>query len=466
MSRVDRSRLPEPGPDRPFRLPTIARHRLANGLEILALEHRNVPVVSFVANVAGGLAADPQGRDGLVALTADMLDEGIDGLSALEVSNVLARIGGDFDVDVGSDATQVSLTTLARFAERGSDVLARLLAAPDLRDTDFERVRQLRLDRLRQLRDVPGAVAERVYLRQLYGAHPYGHLAVGDEPGLRASSLDDVRRCYAATFLPARTQLIVVGAFSHDRLFRIVEDAFGGWYASTAVVPGGPAAEAEAPPSGRGPRLVLVPRPGAAQSELRIGQLTTRRMTPDYMPLVVMNAILGGQFVSRINLKLREEKAFTYGARTGFDWRRGVSPLGMQASVHTAATAEAVSDTLTEFADLRGSRPPSEAEMTSAKAALTAGFPRNFESAGQVARSLAQLALYGLPDTYFEEFVPRIRAVTADDVTRVAQAHIDPGAMTVVVVGDRDAVERPLGGLGVGDPVVLSPAGEPSGPSD
>lgn len=462
MSRVDRSRLPEPGPDRPFRLPTIARHTLANGLEVVALEHRNVPVVSFVANVAGGLGADPAGHGGLAALTADMLDEGIDGMSAVEVSNALARIGGDLDVDVGSDATQVSLTTLARFAERGSALLERLLAAPDLRDTDFERVQQLRLDRLRQLRDVPGAVAERVYLRQLYGSHPYGHLAIGDEPGLQASTADDVRRCYASTFAPGRTTLVVVGAFDHDRLFRIVDDAFGGWRSPAAGPPAGPLAEALAPAPPPSSRLALVPRPGAAQSELRIGQLTVSRSTPDYMPLVVMNAILGGQFVSRINLKLREEKAFTYGARTGFDWRRGVSPIGMQASVHTAATAEAVSDTLDEFSALRGARPPSDAEMQSARAALTAGFPRNFESAGQVARSVAQLALYGLPDTYFEEFVPRIRAVTADDVTRVARAHIDPASMTVVVVGDPDVVERPLGALGLGDPVVLSPSGQPS----
>ena len=330
------------------------------------------------------------------------------------------------------------------------------------RAADVDRVRQLRLDRLRQMRDVPGAVAERVYLRQIYGAHPYGHLPIGDEVGLGGSSIDDVHRCYAATFSPARTALVVVGAFSHDELFRIVEDTFGDWQVPAGTANGGTRAESVAVHTPRAPRPVIVPRPGAAQSELRIGQIAARRGTPDYMPLVVMNAILGGQFVSRINLKLREEKAFTYGARTGFDWRRGMSPLGMQTSVHTAATAEAVADTLAEFSDIRGTRPPTEAEMISAKAALTAGFPRNFESAGQVARSVAQLALYGLPDSYFETFVPRIRAVTADDVTRVAQEYVHPEKMTVVVVGDRDAVESPLGALGLGDPIVLSSTGDPA----
>ena len=146
-----------------------------------------------------------------------------------------------------------------------------------------------------------------------------------------------------------------------------------------------------------------------------MGHLSARRDTPDYSALLVMNAVLGGQFVSRINLKLREEKGYTYGARTGFDWRRGKSPFVLQASVHTAATADAIRDSLSELEDLRGSRPPSDKEMSLAKASLTRGYPRNFETAQQVARSVTQLALYDLPDSYFEEFVPKVNAVEAPD---------------------------------------------------
>jgi zinc protease len=208
---------------------------------------------------------------------------------------------------------------------------------------------------------------------------------------------------------------------------------------------------------GRAPitRLAVVPREGAAQSELRIGQLTTGRLTPDYSALIVGNALLGGQFVSRINLKLREEKGYTYGARTSFDWHRGPSPFVLQTSVHTSSTTAALADALREIEGLLGARPPSEAEMALAKASLTRGYPRGFETAQQVARAVAQLALYDLPDSYFAEFVPRVNAVTSTDVVTAARRHLDAGALTTLVVGDVTAMAEPLTRLGFGEPRVL-----------
>jgi zinc protease len=170
-----------------------------------------------------------------------------------------------------------------------------------------------------------------------------------------------------------------------------------------------------------------------------------------------MNAILGGQFVSRINLKLREEKGYTYGARSGFDWRRGLAPFSVQASVHTAATADAIRDTLQELGDIRGGRPATDDELGLAKASLTRGYPRNFETAQQVARGVAQLALYDLPDTYFEEFVPRTNGVTAAEVTRVAAQYLDPAKVTTLVVGDHAAIDASLRTLDLGDPQLLPP---------
>ena len=202
-------------------------------------------------------------------------------------------------------------------------------------------------------------------------------------------------------------------------------------------------------------RLAIVPREGAAQSELRIGHLSARRDTPDYSALLVMNAVLGGQFVSRMNLKLREEKGYTYGARTGFDWHRGLAPFSLQASVHTASTADAIRDSLSELEAIRGSRPPTENELSLAKASLTRGYPRNFETAQQVARSVAQLALYDLPDTYFEDFVPKVHAVTAEEVTRVASRYLDPARLTTLIVGDHAAIAESLGSLGLGAAQVL-----------
>jgi predicted Zn-dependent peptidase len=384
-----------------------------------------------------------------------MVDEGTGSLSAIEVSDALARIGGEYDVDVGPDATAFSLTTLSRFASRGASLLAAMVTAPSLRTSDFERVRQLRLDRLRQLKDLPPAVAERTFLRLLYGTHPYGHLAIGSDGSLRATRLDEVSDFHASTFRPSYATLVVAGAMSHDELARIADEAFEDWPESSASLSGGLPAADLAVPAASAARLNVVPRERAAQSELRIGHVSARRNTPDYPALLVMNAVLGGQFVSRINLKLREEKGYTYGARTGFDWRRGPGPFELQASVHTAATADAINDSVRELTAIREARPPSDTEMELARASLTRGYPRNFETAQQVARSVAQLALYDLPDSYFEEFVPRVNAVGVDEVLSVAQRYLNPDALTTLIVGDYGAIDGSLRSLGLGEPHVV-----------
>jgi len=424
-------------------------------LRVFTVEHHSVPVVMFSISVEGGLSADPLGKEGLAALTIDLVDEGIGELSAIDVSDAFARIGAEYDVEVGADSSVFTLTTLSRFAARGATLLAQILTAPSLREPDFQRVRQLRVDRLRQLKDLAPAVAERAFLRLLYRDHPYGHMAIGTEETLSALSRADAADFHAATFVPSRSTLVVAGALSHQELAALAGDAFGAWQPAPGVAT--PSGSTAAPPPApvTTPRVVMVPREGAAQSELRIGHLAARRDTPDYFPLIVMNAVLGGQFVSRLNLKLREEKGFTYGARTGFDWRRQMGPFALQASVHTAATAEAVRDCLAEFDDIRGRRPATDQELALAKASLTRGYPRNFETVQQLSRAVLQLSHFGLPETYFDEFVPRVNAVTADDVTRVAQAYLDPQRTLTLVVGDRAAVEPSLAALALGEVEVL-----------
>ena len=439
---VDRTALPGVGPDPTFLFPRFERQRLANGLEVRLVEHGSMPIVSFALVVGGGSGSDPVGREGLMGVVADMADEGTGALGAIEVSEALANIGGDYDVEPGADAVVFTLTTLARFLDRGADLFAGMTTQPSLREADFERVRQLRRDRLRQLKDVPSAVAERAFLRLVYGSHPYGHLAIGDEASLAALSLDHVVQAHGAAFRPANATLVVAGGLPAAELLSAAEHAFGSWQPQA---PGGLTVGADQPvPTGSRPRLALVPREGAAQSELRIGRLAARRDTPDYPSLVVMNAVVGGQFVSRINLKLREEKGYTYGARTGFDWRKGLAPFVLHASVHTATTAEAVSDALHELDVLRGERPVTPAELELAKASLTRGYPQSFQTVPQVARAICQLALYNLPDAYFTNFGPAIHAVTVDDVTRAAQVHLDPATLTMLVVGDEATVAATL----------------------
>jgi predicted Zn-dependent peptidase len=410
-----------------------------------------VPVVTMVLGVDGGSMSDPAGREGLAGLTADLVDEGVGNLSAIDLSDALARLGAEYNVECGPDATHFSLTTLVRFAEPASALLAEMVGHPSLRQPDFDRVRQLRLDRLAQLRDSPTIVADRAFLRILYRDHPYAHLSIGTTAALRAVTLDELRDFHRTTFRASRATLVIAGALSHDALLRIATAGFADWPGSSSSEP----VLVPAPPSAPG-GLVVVRRDGAAQSELRIGHLSASRDTPDYAALLVMNALLGGQFVSRLNLKLREEKGYTYGARTAFDWRRGRSPFALETSVHTAATADTISQCLTEFREISTTRPPSDRELAMAKASLTRGYPRNFETTHQVARAVAQLSLYGLPDSYFEDFIPRVNAVESADVVSAAARYVIPSQATSLIVGDYPAIAESIEALGMGDPVMLT----------
>lgn len=448
---VDRSRLPTPGPTRTFPFPAIEKSTLPNGLRVWTVRHTQVPLVAFTLLIRRGASSDPAGKDGLAAVTADMLDEGSGDRSAIEIHEGLARLGAQFDTDIGSDATVASVTVLSRFTQRALQLLSDIVVRPANREEDFLRVRQLRLHRLAQMRDVPGAVADRSFLRLVYGSHPYGHSAVGTEASLASLNVDDVRAFHAGAIRPDAATLIAVGDCDHVSMVRLAGDAFEDWTGQGAAEPGH---DGLLPQSAR---LNVVPRPRSPQSELRIGQVAAARDTPDYHPLVVANTILGGQFVSRINLNLRENKGLTYGARTAFEFRRQPGPFVLQVSVQTSGTATAIEESIGEIAGIRGPRPVTPAELELGIAALTLGYARSFETGEQIGRAALQLALYDLPDDYFEQFVPRIERVTADDVSRVMTAHLDPARLVTLVVGDLDVIGPDLGALGLGDAVVLSP---------
>ena len=448
---VDRSRLPVPGKTPPFHFPAIERSTLSSGLRVWSVRHTSIPVATIMLLVRRGSADDPPGKEGLAAITADMLDEGTGGLSSIEIHEKLARIGAQLDSDIGPDATLFTVTVLSRFLQPAVSLLSDIVVRPTLREDDFARVRQLRLHRLMQLKDMPGAVADRAFMRLLYGQQPYGHTPLGSEASLSALTVDDVRAFHAANVRPGDATLVVTGDCVHADVESLARSCFDGWVGGS----GTPLPVAGEPPTP--PRLNVIPRAGAPQSELRIGHIGVARNTPDYHALVAANMVLGGQFVSRINLNLREEKGFTYGARTSFDFRRLPGPFSLQVSVQTAATVEAIRESMHEIAAIRDSRPVSAEELSLGVAALTRGYARNFETAEQLARAATQLALYDLPDTYFDDFVSRVEAVTVDDVTRVAKEHLSPDRLTTLIVGDYAAVSRGLPKLDLGAPSILAP---------
>lgn len=443
--------LPVPGPTRTFPFPAIEKSTLPNGMRVWTVRHTQVPLVAFTLLIRRGASSDPAGKDGLAAVTADMLDEGSGDRSAIEIHEALARLGAQFDTDIGSDATVASVTVLSRFSQRALELLSDIVVRPANREDDFSRVRQLRLYRLTQMRDMPGAVADRAFLKLVYGPHPYGHSPIGSEASLAAMHVDDVRAFHARAIRPGAATLIAVGDCDHAAMVRLAGDAFADWTGSGDAEPGDGGLLPHAA------RLNVVTRPRAPQSELRIGHVAAARDTPDYHSLVVANTILGGQFVSRINLNLREDKGLTYGARTAFEFRRQAGPFVLQVSVQTSGTAKAIEESIGEIAGIRGPRPVTPAELELGIAALTRGYARSFETGEQIRGAALQLALYDLPDDYFEQFVPRIERVTAEDVSRVMEKHIDPARLVTLVVGDLDAIGADLKGLDLGEPVVLSP---------
>ncbi len=313
---VDRSRLPVPGSPPPFRFPVIDRSTLSNGLRVWSVPHTSIPVATVMLLIRRGAADDPAGREGLAAITTDMLDEGTGAMSSIEIHEALARVGAQLDSDIGPDATLLTVTVLSRFLKPALSLLADIVVRPSLRDEDFERVRQLRLHRLVQLRDMPGAVADRAFMRLIYGQHPYGHTPLGNEQSLSALTIDDVRRFHLENIRPGDATLVIAGDCTHDEV---------------------------------------------SAEELSLGV-----------------------------------------------------------------------------------------------AALTRGYARNFETAEQLARAVTQLALYDLPDSYFDEFVSRVEHLTVGDVTRVTQQYLDPSRLTTLVVGDYGVVSRDLPRLNLGVPSILA----------
>ncbi len=437
--------LPKPQADPTLRLPTLQRRKLSNGLEVLLVEHHELPVVSMNLVVKSGAAADPVSGAGLANTTAALLDEGTKTRNALAISDALTAIGARLNTGAGWDESTVDLVTLTRHLDHALDIYADVITNPAFDEAEFKRARATRLAQLQQQREDANAIAGVVYASLLYGReHPYGHPLGGNEASLTALTEADVRRFYETHYRPNNAALIVVGDVKAATLLPKLERAFAGW--KRGRVPA--AANVTAAPVTRDRSTIyLVDKPGAAQSVIQIGQVGVARSSPDYFPLLVLNSMLGGAFVSRVNLNLREDKGYTYGARTAFDYRRGPGPFTASAGVFTNVTKESVAEFMKELRGIRGERPVDAQELNYFKQSLIRSYPRGFETPGQIGARLVDLVLYGLPDDYFNNYIARVNAVTQADIERVANRYLDPGRMAILVVGDRKVVEPGLRSL-------------------
>ncbi|HEX8363107.1 MAG TPA: pitrilysin family protein [Longimicrobium sp.] len=438
---LDRKAVPPAGPAPAITFPAVQQRTLANGLRVYVVERRNVPLATMRLVVDAGAAAEPAGRGGLALLTAEMLDEGTATRSALQIADELELLGAELSTSGGYDIASVTLNTLSRNVRPALGILADVVARPAFAAAELERVRGQRLTGLIQQQDQPVTLANREFAARVFGgAHPYGRPLEGTAETVRQLAPGDLRAFHQQFYRPGSARLIVVGDVRAAELIPQIETAFAGWTGGAAQ----PVSYPAAPQPQAGTRVYLIDKPGAAQSEVRIGHLGVARSHPDHFPLLVLNAILGGQFTSRINLNLRENKGYTYGARSGWTQRREPGPFTAQAGVQTPVTKESLVEFMRELEEIRGTRPVTEQELDFARASLIRSEPLRSETNAQIAARLEELVLYGLPMDYYSTYNQRIQAVTRDDVQRVAQRYLSPDKFAVVVVGDRSKVEAGL----------------------
>jgi zinc protease len=437
---LDRAVQPGAGPSPAFRPPVPRRTTLAGGMDLLVIEKREVPTVAAAVYVPGGALLDPAGRAGLASFSGRLLTEGTTTRSATQIADESEFIATRLMVGTDRERTVVTTSALSKHWPKALELLADIVRNPTFPEREVERVRKERLTDLRRLKDDAAAIAERVENCLLYGRDsPDGHPIGGWEESIAAAAREELASFHERAVLGGRPTFLLVGNIDADEAARQLESAFAGWRAGREAEP--PGGEPPAVPS---TVIHVVDKPGAAQSVIRVGHLTVERTHPDYMALTVMNMAFGGQYTARLNMNLRQDKGYSYGYNSRFDWRRRWSGFSAGGSVQTAVTKEALLETLREFADLHGTRPVSREEFEKARLGLIRGYPPTFETPGLVLRRLLDLVHFGLPDDHFTTFVERLEAVTLEDVHRVAAEHVHPDRLNVLVVGDLSVIEAGL----------------------
>jgi zinc protease len=439
-----RAEVPEPGPARPLHLPLPESAALDNGLTLILSERRGVPIVAASLVFRTGSDANPIDRPGTAAFVAEMLDEGTPTRSALEIADEVARLGASLGTGSSMDATTVSVRALSKTFPAALELLADVTLHPSFPSEEVERQRASRLAELAQRRDDPGAVAAQVTAAVLYGpGHPYGYSETGTEASVRAIARDDLVAFWRRNLVPNNAALVVAGDISMPELRALATRAFAGWQ------PGEPVRPDLGAPQTTSARVVIVDRPGSPQTQLRVAGIGLARSSPDFRPAQVMNLALGGLFSSRINMNLREEHGYTYGASSQFSFRRAPGPFQVGSGVRTDVTAPAVAEI---FAEIRGMRagPLPGAELTAARDSLAGSLPGAFETSAGAAGSYASVFVYDLGLDYYTRHAGQVQGVTADQAFEAARRYLVPEDLVVVAVGDRSRIEPGLRALGLG----------------
>jgi zinc protease len=466
-ARAVRPALREPATPR---LPPVQHHRLANGLEIIIVEQRDLPVVNVQLVTRVGGTHDGAALAGRAYLMARVLDHGTATRSATGIADEAEQLGASLHTRGSWDFCTVALHVLTPRLRPALELLADVALAPVFPPAELERKRDERLAAILHESSEPRALVSNAFLDVVYGAeHRFGTPIGGTAATVGRIGRDDVTDLYAAGFEPTSAFLVIVGDVTAREILPVVERLFGGWArAAAAAAPAGGAppgihsvvpATAASPSVGGAataeglthPRRAIhvVHRPEATQSEVRVGLAGPARAMTDYFPLLVANTVLGGAFTSRLNMLLREEKAYTYGAGSSVALRAAGGPFAASTAVHTAATADTV-DTIVREIDRLAAEPVPADELARAQSYIVLGMPRTFETTADIAEHVSQVALYGLGDDWFDRYAERVNAVTAADITAAAARWLPADALSVVIAGDADMIRTDLESLDLG----------------
>lgn len=432
--------LPKAGPAPKLNLPEIEKTKLSNGLNVWFVKNNELPIVSMNLVFNSGAILDSADKYGVASWTASSLNQGTATRSAVEIANQLQSIGASVFANSGWDSSNVSMQTLTKNLDSALNIYSDVITNPSFPPTEIESLRRRSIIGLAQRKSQPGAVAGLAFNKVLYGNQPYGRDST--ENSLKAITREDLVNFHKANYVPNNATLIVVGDVESKTIMPKLETAFANWKS------GNPASIPSSAQTMQGkPGIYIIDKPGATQSTIAAGVVGIDRNNPDYYAVQIMNSILGGGSSGRLFKVLREEKGYTYGASSSFSTRKGAGPFRAGGDFQTGSTKESVSELMNQINGIRGAIPVTQAELETSKVSVINSYPQGFETVGQVSAQLSNLIVYGLPDTYFNNYTTQINAVTLADVNRVANKYLDPSKMAIVIVGDRKVIEPKLNEL-------------------
>ncbi len=422
---------PAPGAPRAYAFPRFERVSLSNGLQLVVAPVHKLPVTTMLLLVDAGAVTEPDGQAGVADLTAKALLEGTARRSGIELLERFELLGASIEAGADWDAATVALNVLSTRLPQAFELFAEVVREPSFPTREVERLKAERLSEILQLRTEPRGLADETFDAFLY--QPTSRYALperGSERTVASLGSEAARAFHAARWQPGAMTLIVAGDVSVADATGLAERTLGTW---APAVP--PRRVADDRPAREARAARVVAKTEAPQSELRVGHVGLPRAHPDYFPVLVMNAVLGGLFSSRINLNLREAHGYTYGAFSSFDWRRGAGPFVVSTAVKSDVTGAALREILGEVDRIR-EREIAPDELSLATSYLDGVFPIRYETTVAIARALGALIAYDLPADYFDTYRANIRGVTGDAVLRAAREHLHPERLHVVVVGD------------------------------